>query len=167
MANTKKDSIKSRQIAFLVADGVDGVSVQDMRQALEAKGAMVKTVAPKLGMVKAAGAEDFKADQSLLTSASVLFDAVFVPDGVAQKLNSDLNAKRFVKEAYRHCKALAGVGEGAALIQAVLDTLGEDVPTDGVILDDGVDGPLRDFAELFTDAIAAHRFWERESALGL
>jgi catalase len=168
MANTRKDSIKSRQIAFLVADGVDAGSVKAMRQALEAEGAMVKIVAPKLGMVAAKGnAKELKADQSLLTSASVLFDAIFVPDGEDSiaSLGSNLNAMRFLKEAFRHCKALAGEGQGALLVQTAIEKVIGDSPSSKQQADDGV--VLNNFPESFIKAIAQHRFWERETALGI
>jgi len=174
MANTAKDSIKSRQVAFLVADGVDGNSVNQMRQALEAEGAMVKVVAPKLGVVKSTGnAASIKADQSLLTAASVLFDAVFVPDGTFDSLNANPNAVRFVNEAFRHCKAIAGDGQGAGMVRAAIEKLthqkpeAELAPDAGLVLNEA--GNVRDnsFHKRFVKAIANHRFWEREQALGI
>ena len=42
MANTPKDSIKTRKVAFLVADGFDEAAVLNMAKALEAAGAMPK-----------------------------------------------------------------------------------------------------------------------------
>lgn len=174
MANTAKDSIKSRQVAFLVADGVDGNSVNQMRQALEAEGAMVKVVAPKLGVVKSTGnAASIKADQSLLTAASVLFDAVFVPDGTFDSLNANPNAVRFVNEAFRHCKAIAGDGQGAGMVRAAIEKLthqkpeAELAPDAGLVLNEAGNARDNSFHKRFVKAIANHRFWEREQALGI
>ncbi len=44
--------IKTRQIAILAADGVSGDQLTAMKKALMAEGAMVKLVAPHLGMLK-------------------------------------------------------------------------------------------------------------------
>ena len=52
-----------------------------MNQALLTAGAVVKTVAPRLGMVTGGDGVQLKADFSFLTGSSVVFDAVFVPGG--------------------------------------------------------------------------------------
>ena len=58
MANTVKDSIKTRRVAILAADGVDDTALSSMKQALAAVGAKAKVVAPRLGSLKSAnGAE--------------------------------------------------------------------------------------------------------------
>ena len=54
-----------------------------MNKALLAAGASGKTVAPRLGVVTGAGGEELKVDFSFLTGSSVLFDAVYIPDGDA------------------------------------------------------------------------------------
>lgn len=52
-----------------------------MKHALEAAGAQTQIIAPHLGFIAARTGEDIKVDQSFLTAASVLFDAVYLPDG--------------------------------------------------------------------------------------
>ena len=49
MANTIKDSIKTRKVAILVADGFDDAAVATMKKALTEAGAQAKLVAPRLG----------------------------------------------------------------------------------------------------------------------
>jgi catalase len=44
-------------------------------------GAQAKIVAPRLGSIKSAKGKETKPDFSLLSAASVLFDAVYVPGG--------------------------------------------------------------------------------------
>jgi len=164
MAGTVKNTIKTRQIAILAADGVDGDSLNAMKQALEAAGAQTKIVAPHLGFIAAANGKQIKADQSFLTSASVLFDAVYVADGAksAALLQGEPDAVHFVNEAYKHCKAIAANGAGAKLIEisAVGAKLqnegktGEKITEAGVIIDSSPNE--------FIKAIAQHRFWERE-----
>ena len=54
MANTVNDSVKTRRVAILAADGVDGTAVAKMQQALAAAGAQAKVIAPRLGSLKSA-----------------------------------------------------------------------------------------------------------------
>jgi catalase len=72
MAGTMKDSIKTRKIAILVADGVDGVAVKAMQKALMGEGAVVELIAPRLGQVVAADGAAVPVNKSFLTAASVL-----------------------------------------------------------------------------------------------
>ncbi len=155
MANTVKDTVKSRQVAFLVADGVSGKDVADMKADLEAAGAQVQLIAPKLGMIKADGGTDLEADQSLLMAASVLFDAVYVPAGKtsAAVLAKEPAALHFINEAYKHCKAVAVNGEGIDVLKETYLQTESNEP--GLLINkSGKD---------FIDAIALHRFWEREA----
>ncbi len=155
MANTVKDTIKSRQVAFLVADGVSGKDVANMKADLEAAGAQVQLIAPKLGMIKADGGADLEADQSFLTAASVLFDAVYVPAGKASAavLVKEPAALHFINEAYKHCKAVAVNGEGVDVLKETYLQTESNEP--GLLINkSGKD---------FIDAIALHRFWEREA----
>ncbi|HXG84119.1 MAG TPA: catalase [Pyrinomonadaceae bacterium] len=160
MANTVKDTIKSRKIAAFIADGFDGDALDAMKKALKAEGAMLKTVAPKLGAIKSANGKEVKADYSFLTTASVLFDAVYVPGGAAsvEMLGGEADAYQFVDEAYKHCKAIAATGEA---VDFVSDTFAGKAENDkAVILSENVSGAAQDFIK----AIAQHRNWERETA---
>ncbi len=109
MANTIKDSIKTRVIAFLAADGVNASSVMEMQDALKDAGAMVDIIAPHLGTISGAANEIIPVNQSFLTAASVLYDAVYVPGGTNSvgTLAADPDAIHFLNEAFRHCKAIA------------------------------------------------------------
>ena len=51
MKFTIKNTIRTRKIAFLAADGVDGDALATVKKALLAEGAMVKIVAPRLGTI--------------------------------------------------------------------------------------------------------------------
>lgn len=157
MANTVKDTIKTRKIAALIADGFDVAQLETMKFALEAEGAMVKTVATRMGEITGSDGSAVKADYSFLTTSSVLFDAVYVPGGAAsvEMLSGEADAYQFVDEAYKHCKAIAATGEGIELIE--LTFAGKAENDKAVILGD-------DIAENFIKAIAEHRNWERETA---
>jgi len=156
-------SIKTRKIAFLVADGFNEASVMDMKMALMKAGAKAMTVAPHLGMLTGAGGETLNADFSLLTAASVLFDAVYVPDGEASvaALQAGPEAVDFLREAYQHCKTIAAHGVGAQLLENA--GLGESMADAGLIA--ARDGDPRTLADNFIVGIARHRHWEREVIL--
>lgn len=160
MANTLKNSIKSRCIAILAADGFDEKSLAAMKDALEAEGAKTKIVAPKLGTLKGASGKNVTADQSFLNTASVLFDAIYIPSGAqsANTLMGEANAVHFINEAYKHCKAIAAQGDGVKVLQESYIKPGEknsSIPQDpGILIDKG--------PKDFIAAIAKHRVWERE-----
>ena len=164
MADSVKDTIKIRQIAILAASGVDGDSLGAMKQALEEAGAQTKIIAAHLGFIVSENGKQIKVDQSFLTAASVVFDAVYVPDGTksAAALKGEPDAIHFINEAYKHCKAIAASGAGVEFIDATAvrykssdeNKADKNPATNGVLIN-------RDINE-FINAIAQHRFWERE-----
>ena len=164
MANTIKDSVATRKVAVLAADGVDAASLKQMKSSLERAGSAAKIVAPHLGSVKGKGGEEVPIDFSLLTASSVLFDAVYVPGG-AESVNALLDerdAVEFVTEAFRHCKAIAASSEGIDLLRACPGVLGSDDqsnPAEGIITSNKPAAPA--MVQDFLSAIAAHRFWTR------
>jgi len=150
----KVDSIVSRKIAVLVAEGFDGEGMTKMKKALEDKGAMVNLIAPHGGTVTCDKDKKHKVDAALMTTESVLFDAIFVPGGKksVNALLEEAKAKKFINEALKHCKAIAVNDEGEQLLDA---THGKDFKDDEAVL---VNKKPKDFIE----AIAAHRNWKRE-----
>ncbi|SEW54152.1 catalase HPII [Chitinophaga arvensicola] len=155
MSNTVKNTVKSRQIAFLTADGVAGKEVAKMKADLLAAGAQVQLIAPHLGKIKTAEGDHLEVDQSFLGAASVLFDAVYVPGGKtsADALVKEPAALHFINEAYKHCKAIAVTGDGLKVLKATyLETEGNDP---GLLINKS--------SKDFINAIAQHRFWEREA----
>jgi len=159
---TRKDSIKTRQIAILIADGIDEKAVNTMKHALTAQGASIKLIAPKLGTIQGIYGGSLKADQSFLTAASVLFDAVYIPGGAPgiKVLLSIPESIYFVDEAYKHCKAIALDEEAKELFK---ETQADKIfkyftESEKVSLGLIINGSPNDFAQ----AIAQHRFWKRE-----
>jgi catalase len=174
MANTVKDTIKTRRIAILAADGVEDSELSGVKQALGAAGAQAKVVAPRLGSLKSANGTDVNIDFSLLTAGSVLFDAVYVPGGArsVEALMREAKALHFIHEAYKHCKTIAATGAGVELLRAsylgtgtILDPSAGGKQTgigEGVII--GSDAEVGNVAAEFIHAIAKHRHWSREIA---
>ena len=173
MENTPKDSIKTRKIAVLAADGFDGVALAAMKKALENAGAQIKIVAPRLGSLRGAKGEEVKIDFSFLTASSVLFDAVYVPGGdkSGAALKGESDALHFINEAYKHCKAIAATGAGVDVLRAsYLGAIGKGKATSAggkVVVNEGVvtaqDEQAGRAAAEFIKAIAQHRHWSRET----
>jgi catalase len=178
MANTVKNSIATRKVAILAADGVDAAAVTAMQQALTAAGAKPKIIAPRLGLLKADNGTDIGIDFSFLTAGSVLFDALYLPGGETsvEILKGDAKALLFIKEAYLHCKPLAATDAGIDLFAAADPAADQRAQSHaaGVIQDRGRlfagdEGILfargaqtRRIAPKFIRAIAQHRHWNRE-----
>jgi catalase len=158
------EGIKTRKIAVLAADGFDDAALAAMKKALTAAGAMAKIVAPRLGYLKGAKGAEVKIDYSFLTTASVLFDAVYVPGGEQSvaALLKEADAVHFVNEAYKHCKTIAATGAGVELLRASYIGAaqgGELTPEPGVVFGNG---QVNRIAAEFVNAVAEHRHWSRE-----
>ena len=167
MAVTSLESIKTRKVAILAADGVDDQSLLTVKKALLAENATVEIIAPKLGHIISANDQKIAVDQSFLTAASVLFDAVYVPGGLnsVASLEAEADAVHFLNEAFKHCKAIAADEQAKQVLAATyfskklpVDYSNESVLSEGII----VSSDANDLAVKFIAAIAKHRFWERE-----
>ncbi|MEP6677102.1 MAG: catalase [Ferruginibacter sp.] len=167
MMNTVKDNIRTRKIAVLAAEGVDAASLNNMKDALTAEGAVVEIIAPHLGTILSENDEAISVDQSFLTAASVLYDAVFVPGGInsVATLEAAPEAIHFLNESFRHCKAIAADEQAVQVLEATyfgkkLNGKGTGEIEEGLIIGDG----KKSLTDKFIAAIAQHRFWEREKA---
>lgn len=153
MANTVKNTIKTRKIAFLVGEGANAKAIDAMKSALEKEGATVKIVAPKNGTVSVSGGKDLKVDEPFFASASVLYDAMFVAGG--DYADAEADAVHFINEAFRHCKAIAVVSAAEEMVKT--ETYIRKADKDDIALFFG-DNTAADFIK----AIAEHRNWDRE-----
>ena len=160
MENTVKNTIKSRKVAALIADGFDGGQLDAMKKALMAEGATLKTVAPRNGTILTADGKAVAADFSLLTTASVLFDAVYVPGGdeSIKTLSGNADAYHFVDEAYKHCKAICATGDTGPFIDR---TFAGKAENDSAVI---IHPKFKDAMSSFITAIANHRNWDREES---
>ncbi|QXV64700.1 catalase [Mucilaginibacter sp. 21P] len=167
MANTVKDTIKSRKIALLTADGADAASIKVVKDALVAEGATVELIAPRQSYITAADDTQIIIDQSFLTAASVLFDAVYVAGGTnaVATLEAEANAVHFLNEAFKHCKPIAVADDALQVIDATY--FSKKLPSDfseASVLREGilVGKADKNFTNLLIKMIGQHRFWERE-----
>jgi catalase len=159
--NFPEDSIKTRKIAILLADGFDDEAVSETSKALLTAGAGPKLIAPRLGVVTGAKGTQLKVDFSFLTAASVLFDAVYIPGGEASvsALTGEQDALEFVQEAFKHCKTIAASGVGTDFLNAALS---DKVQSDDAGLIADPDQAINKTSDKFIKAIAKHKHWQRE-----
>nr|WP_229209130.1 catalase [Dyadobacter sediminis] len=167
MANTPKDSIKTRKIAFLAADGVNEKSLNAVKSALTDAGAVVEIIAPHQGFIISENDTQIAVDYSFLNAASVLYDAVYVPGGTnsVASIEAEADAVHFLNEAFRHCKPIAADSSAMQVIEATYfssklpaDFSDKNVLREGVVISESAS----ELADKFILAIAMHRFWERE-----
>ncbi len=157
MLNTVRETIASRKVAILAADGVDAASVETLKAALTKEGATGLVLSSRLGTLAGADGASVAVDHTLLTMPSVVFDAVFVPAGSASvaTLAASGEAVHFIAEAYKHAKAIGAVAEGSQLLERAGVSISAD--TEGV----ATAGSVKAVTKPFFAAIAKHRAWSR------
>ncbi len=115
-----KDTLKGRLVGILIHDGSDAATITAVRKAVEAAGAAVKIVAPKIGGATLSDGKKMPADGQLAGTPSVFFDAVAIvlTDAASKQLTSESAALDFVSDAYGHLKAIAADSGAQALLKA-------------------------------------------------
>ncbi|MEO7039756.1 MAG: catalase [Gemmatimonadaceae bacterium] len=151
--------VRTRHIAILVANGVEGKSLKSLHAALTTAGAIPRFVAPRLGTYKTVDGDTIEADASMENSPPVLFDALILPDGDAgvKALAADGHTMEFVMNQFRHCKTILALGASRKLLQNA--GIGE--ATDAGLLI--MDTKAKNAAQAFIAAVSKHRHPERES----
>lgn len=166
----KVESAASRRVAILISDGFDCNELTQVKQALTDAGAHVKLISKYLGTCKASNGMEVQVDMNHVTSGSVMFDAIYIPDGRTsiEAMLKEGDALHFVSEAFKHCKPIATSGEGIRLLERAFvlgvnfaENASRDVVSHKGIITAGNDADADDFAEKFIDAIKKHRHWER------
>ena len=148
--------IRTRRVAVLVADGIDGAEA--IHEALSAEGAIPRFVGARLGTVKTKQGE-IDVEVTFETMPSVLFDACAIPDGrsAIASLAGIGNVLEFVKDQYRHAKTILALGAGADLLAKA--GAPSDARDPGLL----VRGPGPKALSEFIKAIGRHRHHERET----
>jgi len=92
----------------------------------------------------------------LATARSIEFDAVVVAAGTTP--TTDIKLVVLLQEAFRHCKAIAAWGDGAAVLKAAR------IPTKGpgVAVVDDLD---KAFTANLAAALGLHRAWDRAASV--
>ncbi|RYF89998.1 MAG: catalase [Chitinophagaceae bacterium] len=170
MMNTPKENISTRKVAVLACDGVNAENLKTLKAALEAEGAVAEVIAPKLGFISGDQSSDpIQVDKGLFTTASVLYDAVYVPGGAnsVATLEADPDAVHFLNEAFKHCKPIAADADALQVLRATY--FGRKLPEqndDETVLMEGVvvQSDIKKLSAQFVAAMKQHRFWDREKA---
>ena len=154
--------IRTRQIAIVVADGVHRASIAAIQTALAHAGAVVHFVGPRIGKFVTVDGAEIEANKSMENSPSVLFDALVLPDGdkAIATLARDGHTMEYVKDQFRHCKAILALGASRKLLEmaGILDFVGKGT---GILLAEPTKASSA--ASAFIAAIAAHRHPARDS----
>ena len=154
LKNQKKDNIRTRRIAILCNDGVDGEEVYRLKKTLLQEGAFVRVVAKHFGTLTDRNGKEVNVDDTVLTTSSVLFDATIVPNGSSEMfetMTSDSRYKEFIRDTYKHYKPLAGNG---LAVEYIRNIIGDEHTTDkGVVYNGSPDEIVK--------AIKQIRFWNR------
>ncbi|WP_281233795.1 catalase [Flavobacterium gelatinilyticum] len=157
-------TIASRKVAIICADGVSEAAVSNMKKALlqdDAKGCIV---APHLGAVISDTDGEIHVDFSFLTASSVLFDAVYIPDGLGLTVLAESDeVNEFLNDAYKHCKVIGADGKAVSLLSAA--NFASKITNDDQGLIVSKEAAREKFAKDFIQAMGKHRFWEREPNL--
>ena len=151
-------------------EGVHGDELMAVKKALQDQGAHTKVISKALGTLKSVDGNDVKVDMPFITTASVVFDAIYVPGGKQsiEALKDMGDALHFLNEAFKHCKPIGATSEGVDLLMAsdIKGTKLAEQSDSGVVADQGVisvrgAADLDSFSKSFAVAIAKHRFWMR------
>jgi len=151
--------IVTRKIAILIAPGVDGEGAMAVHRALTQAGAVPRLLAVRLGRVDSSTGAALEAEGTLETMPSCTFDAVVIPDGSdAVKSLCELgHAVEFVKDQYRHCKAILALGAGRKLLETATIPLDADDPALLARQPDESKAAM----QAFMAAVGKHRNWNR------
>ncbi len=156
MARPGDGSVRSRQVAILVAPGVDEKAVRAIQKALLDEGALGRLVGPRIGPMGTKGA--LEADASIENEPLVLFDAAIIPDGGFDTFTGDGRFAEHLRDHYRHGKTLWAIGNGAEVLENVAIPVGGDDP--GVVRTSQASPAA---IKTFVAALAKHRHPDRES----
>jgi putative intracellular protease/amidase len=152
-------SIRTRRVAILVADGVDGEAAEALHAGLVGAGAVPRYVGVRLGTVTSDQGDELEVEVTLETMPSVLFDAVAVLGGkeAITTLGNVGQAVEFLMEQYRHAKPILALAEGADLLEnaGVPAVLPSGKADPGVLI--GRQKTAQSLLPDFIEAIARHR----------
>ena len=157
--------IKTRRIAILVTDGVNGEAATEIHELLAAQGAVPRFVGIKLGQAVSESGEPIEVEVSMEAMPSVLWDAMIVPDGDGSvaALSESGHALEFLKDQYRHCKTILLVGSATDLLAraGIPADLVSGAPDTGLLRFDTAD--VDNALAAFIAALSQHRHFARET----
>lgn len=145
-----KSTLAGRVVGVLIAEGSDAKTLEKVKAAVASADAKCKIIAPRINGVHLSDGTEAKIDGQLAGSPSVIFDAIVVvlTDESAKKLEGDMAACDFARDAFSHLKAIAYDAGGEILLNAA------GINKDAAVISTD---KLKDFV-----AAAKTRMWARE-----
>ena len=165
-------SAKTRKVAILLESGFTYPEVTQVIETLKGAGMGINIVSKNLGSLASTDGNQLEADKSWVTTASVMYDAVYVPGGQqsVNSLKSQGDALHFVNEIFKHCKTIGATNEGIDLLNAsdiqgvetaAAETKDKIVNKLGVVTVYATE--VDEFCTEFINAVAQHRHWGRQA----
>jgi catalase len=148
---TEPGPIDGRKVGIIADAGSDLAGITTLVKSTAALGVTALVVAPVGGVLKA-GRRTVNVDRTFATTRSIEFDAFVVAGGTTP--TADIKLVVLLQEAFRHCKALAAWGDGAAVLKAARIP----VKGPGIAVADSVD---KTFTANLAAALGLHRAWDR------
>jgi len=153
-------SIRTRNIAVLIAPGVDAQAVMAVQKALVDQGAVCRLVGPRIGAIATAAGDKIQASASMENEPAFLFDGLVLPagSGAVEALAKHPFTMAFIKDHYLHGKSILALDGSESLIDAaeLPRSLPNGEPDAGLI----VGGKTSAAARMFIQALAK-RYPER------
>lgn len=152
----QEPTFRGRKLGCLISDGVDGMLIQALADAVKQQGGQLEIVAPQVGGVKTQQGDWIEANQQIDGGPSVLYDAVViaVDPAAAEMLSRHSTVRDFIADAYAHLKY---IGFNAAA-KPLLAAAGVPVAGDEALIE--LTGS--DAASAFVDQAKHLRLWKRE-----
>ena len=151
-ANTTKVP-DTRKIGILIGDGFVGEEINSLLDQLTAAKMTYETVSENQGSVKGTDGTEITVDYTFTTTDAVLYDALFVVGGSDVSKMFKKETAKFIEKAFEHYKAIGAIQYGIQWLD-----VGNMVNQPGIVAGEQV----ADVIEPFTQAVAAHRHWDRE-----
>ncbi len=123
-------------------------------QAIKDEDANVRIVASHQGKLHNTDGQAVEADDSVIITDSVLFDALIVMGGRDEMLVGmldDSRFKEFITDAYKHYKPIAAYGNG---VEFTMNSIGDLLTTEDGIVKNGSNSEV-------IEALKQLRFWGR------
>jgi catalase len=153
--------IRTRKVAIVIADGVDGVAVETLRTALRIRGCHPASARAAHRALHHGGRHGARGRGLARERAGVLFDGLVLPGGSGDfaVLGSHAPLTEAIREQHRHGKTILALGSGVAVLsQAGLPADSHDVGLlEYVEAHDGA-------AAAFVEALGMHRHYEERVA---
>jgi catalase len=165
LARPGSTGIRTRRVAVLSGDGIDGDMVRALYASLLEDGAQPRLAGQMLGKAVSISGEALEIEITFEAAPSVLYDGVIVPDGgeLAAALGGNALVIEFLRQQYRHGKPILAIGSGVDVIEAAMlpPLLPDGSPDPALIRADSGDAMLA--LVQFKRILAGHRLAARET----